>query len=374
MLVWLAMVTGVRRGELCGIRWRHLDLQSSVLRLDRSIGQRSGQMWEKDTKTHQQRRIALDQETVRLLVEHRERCVARAAAAHVALREDAFVFSLVPDGSGHLQPNYVSQRYGKLVKRLGIETSIHKLRHYSATELIAAGVDVRTVAGRLGHGGGGTTTLRTYAAWVSESDQRAASNLATRLPTRPESAVLPPVDEADSNAPYLTIANAIRNAIERGGIRSGNLLPGVKQIAERYGVSVGTAHRAVSVLVNGGHVEVQRRRGIRVLDVDAPVAADGPNPTPNLDLPTPIEPTSPTPSVEVAKGSMFLNLEVRRQRQILACLMAEADPRKPAVLKRLLLDALRRAGVPSGEAGDYEMDIRDEEDRLLATFVIASTE
>jgi integrase len=56
------------------------------------------------------------------------------------------------------------QRYGKLVKRLGIETSIHKLRHYSATELIAAGVDVRTVVGRLGHGGGGTTTLCTYAA------------------------------------------------------------------------------------------------------------------------------------------------------------------------------------------------------------------
>jgi integrase len=58
MLVWLAMVTGMRRGELCGIRWRHLDLPTGVLRLDRSIGQRSGQMWEKDTKTHQQRRIA----------------------------------------------------------------------------------------------------------------------------------------------------------------------------------------------------------------------------------------------------------------------------------------------------------------------------
>ncbi|MGW0231504.1 hypothetical protein ACWDWO_24625 [Actinopolymorpha singaporensis] len=47
---------------------------------------------------------------------------------------------------------------------LGIRTTLHKLHHYSATELIAAGVDVRTIAGRLGHGGGGATTLRVYAA------------------------------------------------------------------------------------------------------------------------------------------------------------------------------------------------------------------
>jgi site-specific recombinase XerD len=47
------------------------------------------------------------------------------------------------------------------------------LRHYSATELIAAGVDVRTVAGRLGHGGGGATTLRVYAAWLAATDKKA---------------------------------------------------------------------------------------------------------------------------------------------------------------------------------------------------------
>lgn len=55
-------------------------------------------------------------------------------------------------------------------------------RHYSATELVTAGVDIRTVAGRIGHGGGGTTTLRVYAAWVPESDKRAASLLAQRMP------------------------------------------------------------------------------------------------------------------------------------------------------------------------------------------------
>jgi len=43
-------------------------------------------------------------------------------------------------------------------------TRLHSLRHYSATELVAAGVDLRTVAGRLGHGSSGATTLKVYAA------------------------------------------------------------------------------------------------------------------------------------------------------------------------------------------------------------------
>jgi integrase len=68
-----------------------------------------------------------------------------------------------------------------MAKRLGIRTTLHRLRHYSATELIAAGVDVRTIAGRLGRGGGGTTTLRVYAAFVNDADQRAAAALARRL-------------------------------------------------------------------------------------------------------------------------------------------------------------------------------------------------
>jgi len=89
----------------------------------------------------------------------------RCTALDITPPADAFVFSLAPDNSTYMRPNSVSERYSDLADRLGILTSLHKLRHYSATELIAAGVDVRTVAGRLGHGGGGTTTLRVYAEW-----------------------------------------------------------------------------------------------------------------------------------------------------------------------------------------------------------------
>ncbi|WP_231104621.1 tyrosine-type recombinase/integrase [Haloechinothrix halophila] len=68
-----------------------------------------------------------------------------------------------------------------MCQKIGIDSQIHALRHYSATELLAAGVDLRAVAGRLGHGGGGATTLRVYAAWVTESDRRAADILGSRM-------------------------------------------------------------------------------------------------------------------------------------------------------------------------------------------------
>jgi site-specific recombinase XerD len=69
-----------------------------------------------------------------------------------------------------------------MVHKLGIRTRLHSMRHYSATELLASGVDLRTVAGRLGHGSGGAITLRVYAAWVAQADQDAARMLGARLP------------------------------------------------------------------------------------------------------------------------------------------------------------------------------------------------
>jgi integrase len=184
--VWLAMTTGARRGELCALRWSDLELANAVIHLHASIAQARGRQWTKDTKTHQQRRVALDPETVAVLTEHLERSSADAHALGLSLLPDAYVFSRAPDGSTPVSPDSVSQRYRKMAIRLGLDTLLKSLRHYSATELVSSGADVRTVAGRLGHGGGGTTTLRVYAAWVSEADQRAANALGPRMPARPK--------------------------------------------------------------------------------------------------------------------------------------------------------------------------------------------
>lgn len=179
-LVWLVMTTGIRRGELCALRFSRIDLDNEVITISHN--------WvngkEKDTKTHQSRRIALDSETVTLLRDHKKRVKERVENLGQEFTEDLFVFSSqsTPDHRTPYAPNAVTQRYKDMAARIKIRTHLHALRHYSATELLTAGIDLRTVAGRLGHGGGGATTLRVYAAWVAASDRKAAEILGSRMP------------------------------------------------------------------------------------------------------------------------------------------------------------------------------------------------
>jgi integrase len=262
--VWVTATTGARRGEMCALRWYDLDLNNKVIHLHRAISLADGEWIEKDTKTHQDRRVVLDDESVDVLCEHQLRCKKRADSLGVELAATAYVFSLKPDGRTFLIPDSVTQRYDRMVKRLGIETTLHKLRHYSATELINAGVDIRTVAGRLGHGGGGATTLRVYAAWLSEADQRAAAKLAGRMPARnqiaPSGSNREPreMPTAKPVGPYVQIANDLRGAIRSGVLKHGEQLPTVKDLCVSYEVAASTAHRAVQILKDEGLVKASR--------------------------------------------------------------------------------------------------------------------
>lgn len=355
LFLWVAMVSGARRGELCALRWRDVGLDNGVLWVRRSIWQRSKQIGEKDTKDHQKRRIAVDPDTLVLLMEHRQRCEERAAALDTTLPAYAFVFSSAPDGSKHLLPDSVSQRFGDLVRRLGIDTSIHKLRHYSATELISAGVDPRTVAGRLGHGGGGTTTLRYYTAWVAESDQRAASTLAGRMPARPLPGVVVPSSRAAR--PYERIAALLRDQVAAGALPVGSFLPGQKQLAAEHGVAVGTAHRAAVLLAEEGLVRPVTGRGFEVVRLPATIAE--PALTPVAER-TPADPA----------GLVLLDLLVRRAGVEVARFSAEGDPDDPGELRELLLDAVVRRGDVENGLSAYEMDVfRAGETVPVRTFV-----
>ncbi|HZA18877.1 MAG TPA: site-specific integrase, partial [Pseudonocardiaceae bacterium] len=63
-LVWLVMVTGIRRAELLALRWSDVDLAAGKLNVRRNYVRLTGRSIEKDTKTHQMRRISLDPATV----------------------------------------------------------------------------------------------------------------------------------------------------------------------------------------------------------------------------------------------------------------------------------------------------------------------
>ena len=291
-LLWVAMTTGARRGELCAIRWSSvgLDPDRPVIWLRKAIRKgQDGRLVEDDLKTHQQRRIALDLETVEVLLEHRTHCEQDAAALGLELHQDAFVFSPSPDGSEFPKPDSVTQRYDRLAARLGIHTTLHKLRHYSATELISGGVDVRTVAGRLGHGGGGVTTLRAYSAWVSEADQRAAAGIGAGMPARPNPADSAARSRTEPRHPYERVAAMIAGRIDRRELSPGEPLPTAAELAADHEVAVSTARRAIALLKSWGlategdtrpRVAVRTERlPERSAESAVPVVADAGSPT-----------------------------------------------------------------------------------------------
>ncbi len=95
-LVWLVMVTGMRRGEVLALRWSDVDLDAGMLVIRRNYVRSAARGIEKDTKTHQMRRISLDAETVAVLADHRTRYEEQVRAVGVEPSEQAFLFSYQP--------------------------------------------------------------------------------------------------------------------------------------------------------------------------------------------------------------------------------------------------------------------------------------
>jgi len=114
------------------VRWN--DLAAGVLGIRRNYVRSRGRAIEKDTKTHQMRRIALDAATVEVLVEHRQRYEELARHAQIEPDDNAYVFSYKPAQDGPCDPSSVTHRYSKMCRELGIDSHLHALRHYSANE------------------------------------------------------------------------------------------------------------------------------------------------------------------------------------------------------------------------------------------------
>lgn len=173
-LLMLAALTGMRRGELCALRWTDVDFERGELDVSRSLVVVRGGVAEKGTKTHRFRIVALDVVGIALLQRHRANVNDWAQQAQAAVPEDAYVFSHAVDGSKPFRPDNVTGFFTRVRDSLGLhDVRLHDLRHFTATQLIGAGVDVRTVAGRLGHSDP-SVTLRVYSHTLEERDRAAA--------------------------------------------------------------------------------------------------------------------------------------------------------------------------------------------------------
>jgi integrase len=174
-LVMMAALTGMRRGELCALRWSDLDLDEGQIEVARSVVLVPGGLGEKTTKTNRTRRVALDEVGLSVLRTHRARVEEWARLADEEVRPDAFIFSPYVDGSLPFRPDNVTNFFIRVRDELKLpDVRLHDLRHFTATQLIGAGVDVRTVAGRLGHTDP-SMTLRVYSHALEERDRAAAA-------------------------------------------------------------------------------------------------------------------------------------------------------------------------------------------------------
>lgn len=150
--MWVLLATtGMRRGEVVGVRWKDVDLDKGRLRVVQTITQIRSAVAIGEPKTAQGRRsIALDDATVAVLREHRKSMLEERLLVGPDFSDEGLVFH-EPDGS-RLRPDSVSGRFVRRVAQYDLpRLTLHGLRHTWATLALEQGVHPRVVQERLGH-------------------------------------------------------------------------------------------------------------------------------------------------------------------------------------------------------------------------------
>nr|WP_053174786.1 site-specific integrase [Nonomuraea sp. SBT364] len=143
--MWLDALRGLRRGELAGLRWVDISLETRELTVVQQLIHVTGQLRVVLPKSAaSQRTIALDTETIRLRRRHQQR-------QHLSGLDSAgWVFTRA-DGQP-IRPDYLTYRFRRSVAASGLPpVRLHDLRHGAASTALAAHVDLRMVQGELGH-------------------------------------------------------------------------------------------------------------------------------------------------------------------------------------------------------------------------------
>ncbi len=193
--VLLALGTGMRRGEILGLRWSDIDFAGRRLSVRRSLrrdgdgGQELG-----PAKTHRsQRAIALPEALLSTLTEHRRKQADDRAIAGASWKDQDLVFP--GDYGGFWAFDGFESAWRWLKQKAGLaRPRFHDLRHTHATELLRAGVPVKVVSERLGHANV-STTLNIYAHVLPDMQDAAALHVDALL--RAVDPSIPAAEEAE---------------------------------------------------------------------------------------------------------------------------------------------------------------------------------
>ena len=157
----LALLTGMRRSELCGLKWDSVDLvagrlsvvrtRQRVAKMDPAEDEPKTAMMVGAPKTRRSRRsVALSPQTVNLLHSIRGKQLAQQLKAGPVWQNTEYVLTQ-PDGRP-MNPNQVTQEFKAIVRKAELpHLTLHGLRHANATLLLVAGVSPKVVSERLGH-------------------------------------------------------------------------------------------------------------------------------------------------------------------------------------------------------------------------------
>ena len=171
------LLTGMRRGELCGLEWSDIDFNEATITIARSVTTVSGfGVVEKEPKTESSKRvIAISDKLISVLTDYKKWYDAYQYDMGDRWQGAGRLF--VAEEGKRLYPGTIDNWVHKICDEAGLpHRTVHSLRHTNITMQIAAGVPLVTVSGRAGHARTSTTT-DIYSHFLKSSDKTAAEKL-----------------------------------------------------------------------------------------------------------------------------------------------------------------------------------------------------
>ena len=182
-LVTLAVTTGMRKGEMLGLKWQEVDLDTGFLRVRVSLEDAVDGLALKAPKTKtRKRKIHLPALVVSVLRAHKVEQGELRMRLGVGKGGERFVFETFKDDEfGPLRPRGVTKMFSTFIAGVDVpRITLHGLRHTAATSAIRAGENIVAVSKRLGHAQP-SITLNVYAHYIQGDDEDIAANLDARL-------------------------------------------------------------------------------------------------------------------------------------------------------------------------------------------------